>query len=527
MKLFFEPIPHQEALDFLRTRPAVTRAVFDDLSDELKAIAFVVTGIDDATQLQTVKNILSKLPAGTNYEDVKEQIIAVLPWAGPRAERRAELLLRHWGGIAYAAAQYRIMDRQRDVFPWWQYVTMGDGRVRATHIALNGIILRADSPFWQGHYPPWEPLCRCSVIPLSDADVEQIREEEKSKPRDTRTVLEGAILDKLLASNTLIRGMNNVYDVRTPAQKGASWVGWDPANLAAGLSIAKEQTRLSPLVFGKLMQFLKAQDLGQGVSVWDWWLARQPGGRPAAVPVPAAVPAPVPAPVPVPIAAAPPAPALPSTAAIPAGGKPVSAALPAGLPSVLSRAASLLDRVHGDGDLKAGAVTLVPGSSGKYSARKNAIEVGQDGYDPLAQFLHELGHKLDFDALPGAYFTSGIRGGHLADFFALAKQTKAWQNIRKEASAMRAAGKYVEVGYPTYLASDVEVWARAYTQFIIEETGDPALTAGLQKRLSGQTGYFVSSHWDAADFAPLRAEIRRLFVSLGWMTTTTPNPPTP
>ena len=111
MKLFFEPIPHQEALDFLRTRPAVTRAVFDDLSDELKAIAFVVTGIDDATQLQTVKNILSKLPAGTNYEDVKEQIIAVLPWAGPRAERRAGS--RDSGSVQMAPSKSRMGSLRR------------------------------------------------------------------------------------------------------------------------------------------------------------------------------------------------------------------------------------------------------------------------------------------------------------------------------------------------------------------------------------------------------------------------------
>lgn len=289
MKLFFSPVPHQEALDFLRTRPAVSRAVFDDLSDDLKAIAFVVTGIDDATQLQVVKNILAKLPAGTNYEDVKEQIMAVLPWAGKKAERRAELLLRHWGGIAYAAAQWQRMNRQRDVFPWWQYVTMNDPKVRATHVALGGITLRHDDPFWQGHYPPWEPLCRCSVVSLMDDDVDRMREEDKGLPPDQRRVLEGPLLKQLHDSNRLVRGMNEVYDVRTPAQKGESWIGWDPANLAAGLNIAKTQAGLSRDVFGKLQKFLKAQDLGQGVSVWDWWVARQPGGRPAVVPVAAPV----------------------------------------------------------------------------------------------------------------------------------------------------------------------------------------------------------------------------------------------
>src|SRR5690606_24321364 len=143
---------------------------------------------------------------------------------GVKGERRAELLLRHWGGIAYAQAQYRQQDRQRDIFPWWQYATMGDSRVRATHVALGGIILRHDDPFWQKHYPPWEPLCRCSVIPLMDMDVEEIQEAEKNHSPEERSVPEGAVLDKLRKENILVRGPSKIYDVRTPQEKGQSWV---------------------------------------------------------------------------------------------------------------------------------------------------------------------------------------------------------------------------------------------------------------------------------------------------------------
>ena len=287
MKLFFSPVPHQEAIDFLKSRSAVTKDVFNTLAPELKGLAFVITGIDDAIQLQAAKNILAKLPAGTNYNDVRDELIALLPFSGAKAERRAELLLRHWGGIAYAQAQYRTLDRQRDVFPWWQYVNMNDNRVRATHVALGGIVLRHDSPFWQTHFPPWEPMCRCSIVGLMDGDVEAIREAEKGKPADEQSVLEGPLLDKLLESHTLIRGMNNVYDVRTPAEKGEAWVGWSPEDLTKGIDLAKIEKALDADVWKKLVHFWDSKWIEPGLTVRQWLTkVAKPTSPPAPAPAP-------------------------------------------------------------------------------------------------------------------------------------------------------------------------------------------------------------------------------------------------
>jgi SPP1 gp7 family putative phage head morphogenesis protein len=77
------------------------------------------------------------------------------------ADRRAELLLRTHGQQAYATTQYKMMDEQRDLFPFWQYLSMGDSHVRATHAALDGVVLPADSEFWTTHFPPWDWGCRC------------------------------------------------------------------------------------------------------------------------------------------------------------------------------------------------------------------------------------------------------------------------------------------------------------------------------------------------------------------------------
>ena len=55
-----------------------------------------------------------------------------------------------------------------DVLPLLQYQTIGDGRVRPTHAALDNIIRPISDPFWKQYYPPNGWRCRCTVIQLSE-----------------------------------------------------------------------------------------------------------------------------------------------------------------------------------------------------------------------------------------------------------------------------------------------------------------------------------------------------------------------
>ncbi|TXI15741.1 MAG: hypothetical protein E6Q66_01095, partial [Pedobacter sp.] len=86
----------------------------------------------------------------------------------------------------YAQAEYQAVVRgtimgqkwleiqeQKEVFPWLQYQTKGDNRVRAEHERLNGLVLRTDDPFWTQYYPPNGWRCSCSVKPLTDAQLEK------------------------------------------------------------------------------------------------------------------------------------------------------------------------------------------------------------------------------------------------------------------------------------------------------------------------------------------------------------------
>lgn len=214
-----DPVPHDAARRLIADKPAVTRDVFDDLPDEMQARAYTITGIEDFDVLQNTRDLIARIPAGADWAKTKKEIAAqISPWFTPSgAANRADLLLAHHAFSAYASCQARIMDAQMDTFPWRQYLSTKDGKVRATHRALHGIILRADSPFWRDHTPPWEFRCRCQVVELLDDEAaEELAKDQSRKPEDRR-VLEGPALARLEAG-TITRGPEQSHVLGTPLQ---------------------------------------------------------------------------------------------------------------------------------------------------------------------------------------------------------------------------------------------------------------------------------------------------------------------
>lgn len=283
MEFLTEPVSHDEAVDFIKSKPVVSRAVFDQLLPELKARAFTVAGIEQASTLQAVRDMIADLPRGGDWDTIKREIAAqvspfiVDPDADPEVqaqqeqagERRAELLLRLHGFQAYSAAAYRALDANRDVFPYWQYKSMGDGKVRHTHRALHDVTLPADDPFWQGHYPPWEWGCRCQVVGLMKEDVDDIRAADESKPVEKRRIIEGEARRQLVENGRLVRGPSEIYDVRTPVQRGAKGAfAWSPGDLR--ISLADLKARYDALVWDTFEAWAKNQTLSQDLTVWDW-----------------------------------------------------------------------------------------------------------------------------------------------------------------------------------------------------------------------------------------------------------------
>ena len=67
--------------------------------------------------------------------------------------------------VAESASTYRRLVVQANIFPFWEYRTVGDNRVRLEHQALEGLTLPTDDPRWQKIMPPNGWNCRCYITP--------------------------------------------------------------------------------------------------------------------------------------------------------------------------------------------------------------------------------------------------------------------------------------------------------------------------------------------------------------------------
>jgi hypothetical protein len=218
-----EPVPHAEAIALLRDRPVVTREIFDSMGPEFTGRAFTITGIEVFDVLQAVRDQIATLPAGADWKKLRKEIAAkISPWLEEgEAKRRAELLLNHHGRAAYAAAWSRAIHAQGEVFTHLMYRSSRRSKdPRASHQALDGLILPRTHPFWETHTPPWEFGCNClDPIPMTAEDA---ADEERENPGSVASREQLAALEK----GTLVRGPGAVFNIQTPREKSGSGYEW-------------------------------------------------------------------------------------------------------------------------------------------------------------------------------------------------------------------------------------------------------------------------------------------------------------
>jgi hypothetical protein len=177
--------------------------------------------------------------------------------------------------------------------------------------------------------------------------------------------------------------------------------------------------------------------------------------------------------------------------------------------TVWKEALGQIDQVHDDGELA---------PSKAIRAAKNANHLGvfypgtldlglkDDGPWMHLTAVHELGHYLDHQALGVKGKWASTDPTHPAyEVIDLLKGTPTIAQI--EAAPMGGNRK-------AYFTQRLEIWARAYAQFIAEESGDEALLKNLKKVRESVEPW---RQWPTEEFAPARARIRRMFEEKGWM----------
>lgn len=179
-----------DAADFLSSKEAVPKEVYDTLEKEAKDRAFTVSHYTSADILnQFLMELVNAVEDGTTFDTFYENMTTFLERNGYAALNpwHADVIFQTNVQTAFNAGHYKNMQAAKKFRPYWQYKTAGDGNVRETHAAMQDKVYAADDPIWNVWYPPNGYRCRCTVVSLTKEQVERRGLQISTKPPTSLT----------------------------------------------------------------------------------------------------------------------------------------------------------------------------------------------------------------------------------------------------------------------------------------------------------------------------------------------------
>jgi uncharacterized protein with gpF-like domain len=174
-------LPFDKAIAFFRQKVNIPTASWDDLWKGMHARGFMIAGAQRDELLSDFRQAIdAALAEGKTLADFRKDFDAIVTrhgWnynggRGWRSRVIFETNLR----TAHQAGRYAQMT-DPDVLayrPYWRY-RHGDSRQpRPQHLAWDGLVLAADDPWWQTHYPPNGWGCKCRVEALSERQMAKL-----------------------------------------------------------------------------------------------------------------------------------------------------------------------------------------------------------------------------------------------------------------------------------------------------------------------------------------------------------------
>lgn len=198
----------QLALDYVRKKAVTAAFSYADVWREEHLRAFTVAKMMQDDLLEFVQDEISKsIKNGTAYSAFRKIVEPRLMQAGwwgkadledPKtgevkrvqlgSPARLKLIYEQNINTAYARQTWQDYDVSDDIIPYLQYVIGPSREHRPQHLAWNGMVLRKDDPFWDVGFPPSGFGCKCSVIGLSQFNVERRGLTVSKAPTLTPTV---------------------------------------------------------------------------------------------------------------------------------------------------------------------------------------------------------------------------------------------------------------------------------------------------------------------------------------------------
>jgi SPP1 gp7 family putative phage head morphogenesis protein len=183
-----QQLPFNEAIAFFKQKIQLPSAAWTDIWQEQHSLAFVVAGAQqDALVADFYNSIKKAMSEGTGYGAFQKDFADIVKkhgWAHKGdAGWRSKVIYDTNMTQAYNAGRYQQQWDMRELRPYWQYVHTSWNHPRLEHKGWNGLILRADDPWWGTHYPQNGWGCKCKVNSLSrDGAKAAWTDQGKNKP---------------------------------------------------------------------------------------------------------------------------------------------------------------------------------------------------------------------------------------------------------------------------------------------------------------------------------------------------------
>lgn len=170
----------RQQAEFFRQKLRLPTQSWTDIWEGMHARAFVVAGATKDELLADFQSAIGKaIEQGTTLTEFRkdfDRIVTEHGWSyngsrGWRSRVIYETNLR----TSYAAGRYAQMKTVADTRPFWRYRHSDAVETpRPEHLAWDGLVLAADDPWWQTHYPPNGWGCQCYVETLAERDLERL-----------------------------------------------------------------------------------------------------------------------------------------------------------------------------------------------------------------------------------------------------------------------------------------------------------------------------------------------------------------
>lgn len=184
-------LPFNEQIAFFRRKLNMPTESWLDVWQAAHDHAFMVAGANRDDLVADFRAAIDKVIAdGGTLRDFRKDfdtIVAKHGWDYNGGRNwRSRVIYETNLRTSYAAGRYAQLQAVKKSRPYWQYVhSDAVQNPRPMHLAWNGMVLHADDPWWQAHYPPNGWGCQCTIHALNQRDLERLGKSGPDKAPGT------------------------------------------------------------------------------------------------------------------------------------------------------------------------------------------------------------------------------------------------------------------------------------------------------------------------------------------------------